>query len=152
MTVDLWPDDIGKAELDTKAPVTILKQQASLLGEKTQNLVGAQVRQFRSTYYPFSYTFLLTAPALDNYTYELFSIAHDADLYPVTIDAGPEIGLELSRKFPSSESLPWGSAEVQSEGQLLEALRFILGAKRTRNVIGALLAQMADDGPWAWLV
>ena len=34
---DLWPDNVGTTEL--VPPVTILRQQAALLGTKTQNLV-----------------------------------------------------------------------------------------------------------------
>jgi hypothetical protein len=38
---NLWPDEVGYVGL--KAPLTILKEQASLLGEKTQGLVKARV-------------------------------------------------------------------------------------------------------------
>jgi len=43
---DLWPKDIGNTNL--RAPVSILREQASLLGEKTQNLVKADVYTLRS--------------------------------------------------------------------------------------------------------
>ena len=38
---DLWPDDIAVTSL--QVPVTILRQQATLLGEKTKNLVEGEV-------------------------------------------------------------------------------------------------------------
>ncbi len=39
---DLWPETIGTVRV--KSPVAILREQASLLGQKTQNLVQAQVK------------------------------------------------------------------------------------------------------------
>ncbi|MEI6103881.1 MAG: hypothetical protein WCP70_08040 [Methanothrix sp.] len=39
---DLWPNDIGNAT--QKAPLSILQEQASILGAKTKNLVEAEVR------------------------------------------------------------------------------------------------------------
>ncbi len=38
----LWPDDIGQSDLVT--PVSIMREQAVLLGQKTGNLVTAEVR------------------------------------------------------------------------------------------------------------
>jgi hypothetical protein len=38
---DLWPNDIGNAT--QKAPLSILQEQASILGAKTKNLVKAEV-------------------------------------------------------------------------------------------------------------
>ncbi len=43
---DLWPNDF-KID-DIKAPVTLLREQASLLGQKTQNIVEAQVRSLET--------------------------------------------------------------------------------------------------------
>lgn len=41
--VDLWPADIGEPNIRT--PVSILREQASLLGEKTNNIVEGQVAE-----------------------------------------------------------------------------------------------------------
>ena len=37
--IDLWPNELSA--VDQRSPLTILKEQASLLGEKTQNIVIA---------------------------------------------------------------------------------------------------------------
>ena len=42
---NLWPDDI--TVMGKKAPVTILREQASMLGEKTKNIVIGQVQEFQ---------------------------------------------------------------------------------------------------------
>jgi hypothetical protein len=39
--VDLWPEEIAKVKI--KSPVPILNEQASLLGQKTQNIILAEV-------------------------------------------------------------------------------------------------------------
>src|SRR5881296_859505 len=82
--VDLW----GEIQPpDVRTPVSILREQAALLGQKTKNLVEASVETTSSggTFY---HTFKLVAPALDNYTYQLFRIRHGIQLYPVYVE-GP---------------------------------------------------------------
>ena len=98
--VDLWPEVMENTEV--RAPVTILKEQAALLGNKTKNLVIAQVSKpidllvqveeriknnslGSSKGKTLYHSFYLVAPALNNYQYELFTIANDINLYPVTI-------------------------------------------------------------------
>ena len=63
--LDLWPEDIGPIP-DLKSPVTILREQASLLGKKTNNLVEAELVQLEAVISEdreFSYAFLIVAPA-----------------------------------------------------------------------------------------
>ena len=45
--VDLWPKDIS--EISIKSPVAILREQASLLGQKTKGLVTAEVKSVSMT-------------------------------------------------------------------------------------------------------
>src|SRR5437879_4450707 len=70
-----------------RTPVAILREQAALLGPKTQNLVEAKVQTHPLGSY-LSHSFKLSVPALD-YVYQLFSVNHPVDhLYPV--EAGGE--------------------------------------------------------------
>src|SRR2546422_72654 len=79
-TPDFWPTDLKAA---ATAPVAILRQQAALLGQKTHNLVEAQVETVSSPPY-LIHNFVLVAPSLDNYRFKLFRIHHEiAPLYPV---------------------------------------------------------------------
>ncbi len=125
---DLWPDDIAVTN-DLKSPVTILRQQAALLGEKTQNLVEAEVSSQVTPGSPsegsyFTHQFSLVAPALDNYKFRLFYIRHLIDFYPIRI---------------------WkeGAKEIQvgSEQEFIETLREIFSSEETKRVIRALIAQ-----------
>jgi len=82
---DFW----GEIEVGgTQTPSLILKQQAALLGEKTKHMLEAKVRA-RASDGDFHYSFELVAPALDNYTYQLFQVRHGADLYPVFAELSP---------------------------------------------------------------
>jgi hypothetical protein len=121
----LWPEDI--AVTDAIAPATILKEQASLLGQRTQNLVEARVSAERSFLvdFPFCYNFALVAPALDNYRYDLFKIQHGLDFYPVKID------FEDSG-YPRI---------VGDEEQLMQQLKVIFSSHRTKGIISSLIAQ-----------
>lgn len=132
--IDLWPDDIGYTKL--KAPVTILMEQASLLGKKTQNLVEAKIGRDEA-FEEFCYNFYLVAPALGNYRYKLFTIFHDIQLYPVKINIDSDILEEVS---PGTE----GQLSAESEDDFLDILRKIFGAEKTRSLIYALLAQVVD--------
>ncbi|MFI5455117.1 MAG: hypothetical protein ACHRXM_06660 [Isosphaerales bacterium] len=135
---DLWPTDLGT--VTTKSPLTILKEQASLLGAKTKNIVKATVKNAGQVFVPimpFSYDFILNAPALDNYRYRLFAVAYDVDLYPVRFRVDDAIAKEIGIK-PGEEFFATG------EEQFIEILARILGSQKTRHVIHAILSQSTD--------
>jgi len=149
---DLWPDNIET--IDTKSPVAILQEQAALLGQKTKNLVKAQVirgkqpsiddiklatsfSKLPSLAEPtFVYDFLITAPPLDFYTYRAFTIQHSIDLYPVRIWADQDIRVEIAPE--STKRI----IEAASEAEFIYILGQILATEKIRRVIGALLAQI----------
>jgi len=138
--IDLWPDDIGTVVV--RSPAGILREQASLLGEKTQHLVEAEVEPWMEMAPPgfFVYAFRLVAPTLGHYRYKLFTIAHDVVLYPVEFSVDSDIQAEIS---PSQRELG-----APDEGAFLEILEKILGSQKTRRVVQALLTQAepATDG------
>lgn len=85
LNMDLWPK--AKFDSDIVTPALILKSQAALLGQKTQQLVTAEVLSDAGGGYVHHY-FRLVVPALDNYKYELFRVSHRVDaLYPVKTEA-----------------------------------------------------------------
>jgi hypothetical protein len=124
---NLWPADIAVTE--TVAPVAILKEQASLLGEQTQNLVEARVRQepSRINYggHEFVYSFELIAPALDRYTYELFRVSNGLGLYPLEIAFA---GSGYPRK-------------VSNEDEFMKELEIIFSSDKAKSIIKSLIAQ-----------
>ncbi len=156
---NLWPNDIAVvAAVDTKPPVAILREQAALLGQSTQNLVEAQVaegqqsvtladgmvqvaRRIRGEYTQpsrrtiFVYDFFITAPSL-YYKYRAFTIQHNIDLYPVQIDADEDIHTEITPE--GAERI----IEAASETEFMEILGRIFATEKIRHVIGALLTQI----------
>ncbi|HYL79128.1 MAG TPA: hypothetical protein VEU96_33360 [Bryobacteraceae bacterium] len=128
--VDLWPEiDVA----NTRTPVSILKQQAALLGKHTNNLLEATVETIASSD-SFVHRFIIEVPALAGYRYELFSIRHDEKLYPVQIQHGPRTAM------PSAYSA-WQDG-IESEEILLEWLKAVLNSPDTKRLLGNLLAQV----------
>ncbi|MFZ0914844.1 MAG: hypothetical protein WAN09_16340, partial [Candidatus Korobacteraceae bacterium] len=78
---DFWPANIADSNLTT--PATILKEQATLLGEKTRQLVKGEVVT-QATGDIFVHYFYIAAPTL-NYRFELFKVSHTVNFYPLTL-------------------------------------------------------------------
>jgi hypothetical protein len=118
--IDLWPSDIGTS--DIRPPVAILREQATLLASKTNGLVEAEVAT-RADDETIVHSFMLVAPVLDRYRYHLFTMYHPVTLYPIRVRQGTK----------------W--LEIESEDQLLEALKSILSSEQTIGIVRALVAQ-----------
>lgn len=123
VTQDLWPDDITVVG-DLKPPLVILREQATLLGNKTKNLVeGRVVTQSLMDGY-FKHTFMVESPTL-NYTYPLFHVSHPPEFYPAQIigDGNNVIG------------------EAVDQESFVEELRKVLSSEKAKKIITALIAQ-----------
>ena len=121
---DLW-GEIVPAQVRT--PVAVMREQATLLGRKTNNLVEARVRT-RVYEGRFIHYFELVVPALDNYTYELFAVTHGVQPYPV------RRGSLLLPPYP----------EFPSEEAFVEWLRQELSSPETMRIVANLLAQVSS--------
>lgn len=118
----LWPDDIGQSDLVT--PVAIMREQAGLLGEKTRNLVTAEVMS--SSEQGFIYhNFSLEARAL-SYRFQLFRVVHQIALYPLTVTSGGK------------------SWKCATEAEFRQVLGEILGSDETKTIVKALIAQSRE--------
>jgi hypothetical protein len=120
-TTDFWPDDIGESEMRT--PVALLREQAVALGEKTKNVVTAEVESSTDGGM-FVHTLYVAAPSI-NYKYQLLTVRHPLLLYP------------LLAKEPGNMS--W--KKLESEDDFLEWLKTVLASENTKKVIRALKAQ-----------
>jgi hypothetical protein len=117
---DLWPANIADSNLTT--PVTILKEQAALLGEKTRQLVKGEVVTQTTGSLLFHY-FYIAAPTL-NYRFELFNISHSVNFYPLVM-----------RYLNNMTS-------IASEDAFKEKLKEILASQHTLNVVHPIIAQV----------
>jgi hypothetical protein len=126
--VDFW----GEIDaISDRTPLSILREQAAVLGTKTQNLVEAAV-ETHGRNGEFSHSLNLVVPALDHYKYQLFSIRHRvANLYPVFVgDVHTNPALEGGREM-----------RLGNEEEFKDWLSKMLSAPETRKILGALLAQ-----------
>ncbi|RLC20652.1 MAG: hypothetical protein DRI57_04335 [Deltaproteobacteria bacterium] len=138
----LWPENLTVTGI--KAPVIILREQASLLGDTTQNIIEAEVKRAdvspdmrldKKNDMGFRYVFYIVAPALGNYQYKLFTIWHSVDLYPVIICPDQDVRDEL---YPDSHK---DEIQTESENEFIEMLKAIFHSKKTGNIIQALVSQ-----------
>lgn len=142
---DFWPDEID--ETNITVPITILREQAELLGKKTKNIVKAEVvalapseplllerDEVKNEPRVFRYAFLLLAPILDNYRYHLFSISHPINIYPLRFYLDADIAQEIT---PNHQSPTIAS----SEEEFSDTLKAIFGARKTVRAIQSMLAQ-----------
>jgi hypothetical protein len=95
---DLWPDDLMDSLDKVKTPISILREQASLLGTKTGNLIEGKV--YTASWedqkdYPFQYGFYLEAPTLENYRFTMFYLFYDIELYPLIMFLDEDIFGEI---------------------------------------------------------
>ncbi len=124
-TLDFWPDI--EAARPKITPLSLMKQQAALLGKHTGNLLEGQV-DTRPVGSDLMHKFTIKVPAL-GYEYELFRVRQRvAELYPIIVLAAPKLGEE--RK-----------GELSSEGEFLQWLKDVLNSDATKRVLGSLLAQ-----------
>jgi hypothetical protein len=117
----LW-GEIPKAD-DIKTPIAILREQAAILGDATNNVLVAEVvpNKRGSTMLAHLY---IAAPALDNYRFLVLTVEHELELYPLSVE--DETSLYDNCK---------------DETQYKAAVRAILSSDRLRRVIASLLAQ-----------
>ncbi len=121
--LDLWPSEIATLP-SIQTPITILKEQSSLLGQKTNNLVEAEVKSNDAGNGRVAISFNLVAPALNSYRYQLFQVLHHAvEIYPLTID------------FSNT------AYTVKNLDQLIDQLKMIFSDEKTIRVIQSLKAQ-----------
>ena len=140
--LDLWPTDISHSRM--RAPVTILREQALLLDEKTKGVVKASVKRIVSDSESnitdndiFKYEFFIIAPPIADFHYRLFTISHGIELYPISVAFD-----NYSRHdFADNEN---EKRQINSETDFIDALRTIFSSKKTKKVIHAMLAQSAE--------
>lgn len=123
-TQDLWGE--LSLEENIRTPVTILREQAALLGQKTQNVLQGDVRIGRHGVSDFEAEFFITAPALDDYAYQLFSVIYPLTMYPLRI---------------SETIINMPPIQYPTEESFINALGIILSHAKVRKIISSLVAQ-----------
>lgn len=126
---DLWPsaNDLV-AEPADRAPLLLLREQAALLGEKTQNIVEANVSASPDADgSSLDIRLTVVAPALGGYEYVLLQAKQPVDLYPISMDF---------------EDKHWTASD---EKGLKQHLTSLFNSARTRKIISSLIAQSKNQ-------
>ena len=123
-TESLWGEIPSGANID-RTPLTLLKEQASLLGKATNNLlVGDVSSSSASSDQQFRADFFIVAPTLNEYRYHVLHITYPLGFYPVTIKDEGAVG---PRKT------------VQNEEELKAIVAKILKSRNVRDVVQRLI-------------
>jgi len=120
---DFWPEDIAKTEMVT--PVSMMRAQAAILGQKTNNQLTASVQPISGAPPHFVWSFQITSPSLGGYRYEIFRVQHPLTLYPAVF--------------------MWeghANTTVQDDRSFKDFLKQIIGSDQTKKIVQALLAQI----------
>jgi len=149
---DLWPESIGQTS-DSLTPLTILQEQAKLLGDKTQNIVTADVETVidNDKDNPFVYGFYVVAPVLQNFRYRLLEISHNIEIYPLSIYVDEEIIDENKDWIGIGQENIWSKKyfKAKDESEFIDVLRMIFSSKKTKRVVANLMRQSKQLGGYA---
>lgn len=119
MSKDLWPDFDASKIIN---PKTIIVEQANFLGDKTKNVITAEVRTGGNNN-QIVHSFDIVAPAMNNYRFNLFNVKHGIMFYPLT----------LSHKN--------ASRAIKDEKSLIDEMARIFNLEETIKIISSLYSQ-----------
>jgi len=134
-TEDLWPSDLGLETIVT--PVSLLRTQANLLGERTRGMLVGEVKTW-TTGDTIHHALDVVVPALDDYKYRLLKVHHPAMLYPVFVDQEPMPYGSIRLSIPIERE---GGGGLKDEDSLREWLRQALARPETKQILAHLYAQ-----------
>ena len=128
-TENLWGEIVAQPE--SRAPIVILREQASKLSELTNKFLLGNV-QISREYAEITMTLSILVPALANYEYDVLRAAHGVLLYPVNVYDVNEV---------LDETIPWEPIKCETEEEFKTTLAQILASEKVHKVIASLLAQ-----------
>lgn len=113
-------------DIPVKPPIAVLKELGTEFEKLTKGLLSTEVKQ---RYYSSSgsvlASFVINAPSLNNYSYEVFEIMHDLGFYPLTINQQ-----DKPRK------------EAANQEELETILKEIFSSPEVKKVVNGLLTQI----------
>lgn len=125
----MCPDNLwGEIEIPEKirTPLVILREQASLLGSKTNRLLEGEIEITRINPSDFVAKMNIVAPSLDGYSISVVSMYYGFDFYPLRLR-----DLLLMKEYKS-----------HNESELITNLETILTSNEVRKIIKSLLLQI----------
>lgn len=116
-----WPTDFGVAMEVT--PLTILKEQATFLGQRTRNLIEGRVQTKVEDKMELRHALYLIVPTLSNYRFFLLSVHQKPGINPIRIFDATSDREMIARDFD----------------EFTGTLEEILSSDRVKRIVGNLL-------------
>lgn len=148
----LW----GKMTIEkVETPAKILEGQSKYLEEMTFGYAYAELRGNKkvepSELGEFKFDYLIRGKFLEDYSFRLFQIVHEVDIYPIYMLIDEELYMEIKEDFihlpgvDSSNNFE-ENAEVWVNNReiFIGLLRLILSSKRVQNIITGIFS-ISDD-------
>lgn len=122
----LWPELQLEA---TKTPRSLLIEQAQFLSTATKNVLKGYIERIdNSKKEELTFKFLIVAPALNDFNYDLFTIRYNlVKMYPVIVKRGTK------------------PVTCKTEQELKARLRLIFKDEKTMNLVKSLFAQSVEE-------
>jgi hypothetical protein len=114
-------DGVIDTDIPIKPPIAVLKELGQEFEKLTKGLLITGVTQhfMGDTFFT---SFVINAPSLNNYTYEVFSVTHDLGFYPLSI----RLKNKLSKKAVSQEEFEAILKEVFSSPEVKKVVNGLL--------------------------
>ena len=139
---NLWPAEITN-HTEIEGPAVILKEQATLLGQTTKNLVEAQVESDSDNVTGNFIERFVVYSAVINYRYELFSVQYPFEFYPLTI-WWDGYGGENDYNGDGEPVYVPGHREVDSREWFEQELENIFSNSKTVRIIQAIISRSRE--------
>lgn len=124
-TQNLW-GELPTVE-NARTPLSILREQANLLGQLTDRLLEGEIVVNSSSVEQLEAHLNIVAPTLGGYSVTILTLRYGLDMYPVQIQHALEESVRISAK---------------DEESLLNALKRIFTSASVQKVIKSLLMQI----------
>ena len=131
-------------ETSVKPPIAVLKELGKDLEAITKGLLVGVVAQGTCDS-QFSFSFYITAPSLNNYSYHVLKIKHDLSFYPLRIVPTDEniFNSDVKESSDLDEYFKeYRYIDVKNQEELEGILKKIISSSQVKKVINGLLAQI----------
>lgn len=133
---------MNKTKPDNNWPISLLKQEAQHLREKTKGILEGVVTTTEGGGDSLIHSFFIKAPLLDGYRYRLVSVSHSILApFPAHIWYDATSGYSADQVGNTPWSLIDKNSDFENEQQLRNRLTEIFSSLITQQIIESLVAQ-----------
>lgn len=147
----LWPD-LNLNKEDRESPAKVLTEQSEILNKMTNGMLRGKLMERRYSptsddikMLPFAFNFRIESDFLNNYSFELLSLYHDIEIYPVYIDLDKLVLEELVKnKVFEGKSKEFFRITIHDQNSFIDFLETVFGTIRVQNVLRSIIDLATD--------